>query len=201
MMSDNIKNKIEVLIDEISNEVANMKLSPNDFDVNTRQICSFVSSKITSTCKGLMSTLYTELSCETLKSDFFKDNTNANRFYDLDLRSHIYEKYNFEPEYKINFNAINSQLVAIGIPLGIAGIGVALSLSITEPIVIPVALVVCALLYPVIKKRLDSVNKQQYDTIVEKYIKDLKNELILWFDSIETYYKKQVDELIETLEV
>ena len=200
-MSDNIKNKVEALIDEIANEVANMKLSSNDFDVNTRQICSYVSSKITAKCKGLMSTLYTELSCETLKSDIFKDNANANRFYDLDLRSHIYEKYNFEPENKINFNAINSQLVAIGIPIGIAGIGVVLSLLITEPIIIPVALVVAALSYPIIKKAVDNTNKQQYYTIVEKYIKGLKNELLSWFDSIEIYYKKQVDELIEMLEV
>ncbi len=200
-MSDNIKNKIEALIDEIANDVANMKLSSNDFDENTKQVCSYVSSKVTAKCKGIMSTLYTELSCETLKSDIFKDNTNANKFYDLDLCSHIYEKYNFEPENKINFNAINSQLVALGIPIGIAGIGVALSLSITKPIVIPVALIVAALLYPLIKKGLDSTNKQQFFTVVEKYVKDLKVELLSWFDSIEIYYKKLVDELIETLEV
>ena len=75
----------------------------------------------------------------------------------------IKEKYKFykpfklfgrisRDENKINFNAINSQLVAIGIPIGIAGIGVVLSLLITEPIIIPVALVVAALSYPIIKK-------------------------------------------------
>ncbi|NQX62594.1 hypothetical protein [Paenibacillus qinlingensis] len=198
-MSANIENNVNILIDEIAKEIANIKVSSKNYDVTTREICSYVSSKVAAQCKGLMSTLYTELSSETLKGEIFKDNANKNKFYDLDLRSHIYEKYNFEPANKINFKAANSQLVALGIPVGVFGIGVALTLSLSNIIVIPVALVVAVLLYPVIKKGLDSFNKQQYYATVQKYMNGLKIELLSWFDSIQTYYLKQVDELIKTL--
>lgn len=194
-MKMEIETKIERLLSEIEKETLNNEIETIE---DIEKLCLGISSKITVKSKGIMSSLYTILSKETLEQEIFRKNANANAFYELDLRSKIYEKYNFDSAYKIDFNGMSSQFIAGGTAVGTTSMGVALSLSLTQAIIIPIALIVGVGLYIIIKKHVDNKNKREYIT---QYIRGLKCELLKWFDNIESYYNKEVNKLIKKLEV
>ena len=109
-MRDSTKRQIEILINEVEQELVESTLSVSNYEKEIEKKCLEISLKITVSSKGIMSSLFTELSEETLEKDIFKKAENMNEFYRLDLAFEIYNKYNFDPNYKINFNGSNSSL-------------------------------------------------------------------------------------------
>ena len=96
MSNKKVKGLIENLFDEIREEVSDLiRVSPNS-TAATESITEYVSSKITASSKGYITTLYSELSKATLAEPIFENDVNANKFYDLELKQKIYSAYQFD---------------------------------------------------------------------------------------------------------
>ena len=161
-------------------------------------ICDYVGTYVTGESKSIVSSLYTKLSAETLKSDPFSTAKNKNIFYEKDIWSMIFDKYSFSTQEKINYRQ-TPESFAIVPPLATTGIGVALSIALSKAIIAPIALVVSMGLYFYIRGSIKTSNTIIFIMAIDAYLNTIKRELMEWFENIEQFYHQQVDEVIASL--
>lgn len=211
-MSKQIKCYIEDLFVELSDEVDRIIQSSTTSDIATKQIMDCVSSKITASAKSYMATMYSTLSRETLKESVFEDDANANKFYDLNLRQKISEKYDFSIDrldsYSkgLNFTEINRLYTSAAVAAGSTAVGGILLGVLSGMVHIPMVVIIAGAVLAGIGgsaytyvKYVPERNKQNYIATVHTFVNSLKSEMLNWVDSVLAYYDQQVDEFKKSL--
>ncbi len=196
-----VKAKSKVIIDNASSMSA-----------ATNQLMDYVSSSVTSKSKVYVSTIYTELSNKTLEEPIFADFDNANKFYELNLRGLLLDKYDFDinslKAYKdgLQYKEINdlyaTAVSAVG-GAGVAGILLGILAGVVKlPMVVVIAGAVLAGVgcgtythYSYVSNK----NRENYYLSVKSFLRDLENEMLKWVDEVERYYNQQVNNLKKTL--
>ena len=138
---------------------------------------------------------------EKIKSEeYFKNPENLNAFYRLNLREELNEKYQFNIEnidaYKngIEYKEINQLYVAAGAAAGTLALGGILKFALSSvigipfPVIIAGALVAACAAYFAIPTK----NRKDYKKAVDKFMKDLENDILDWFVDVEMYFEQQV---------
>lgn len=211
-MSEQIKVYIKDLFLELNEEVNRIVASSATSDVSTKQIMDCVSSKITASSKSYIATLYSTLSKETLKEAIFEDDANANRFYDLNLRQKLSERYQFSIDnldsYSkgLDFKEINRLYTSAAVAVGSAAVGGILLGALTGVIHIPMVVIIAGSVLAGIgggaysyTKYVPEINKRNYLIAVHSFMHGLESEMFNWVDSVGSYYNQQVDELKKSL--
>jgi hypothetical protein len=193
---ENAINELFVKIDKRIDEICS--LPGNNCD-KAESICDYVTNTLAAESKSLLSTLYSKMSDATLSEPLFSDVSNANKFYSLDLRSLIYEKYIFSVEDKIDYKLANERLIALSSATGTIALGAVLTTALSSPIVIPIAIVVAGALYFLMTDTIKKQNKEAFSKSVRAYVDSLKEQFIIWLENIEKYYNEKVEELKKTL--
>ena len=164
-----------------------------------RAVCDYVTQTITTESKSLLSSFYSILMDETLSKEPFLNNTkNKNQFYRRDILNIIFEKYNFSITKDIDYKQAYEKYSSLPIPAGAAGIGVILSIALSNFIIIPVSLVIAGCLYYFISEQSKDKNKYEFKAAINSYLDLIESDLIYWFKDVEDFYNKQIDELIST---
>lgn len=179
-------------VHEIERETLNRKET-------AKAICDYVSATIAAESKSLVSSLYTQLSEETLGKEPFLTTRNKNKFYEKDIWALIFDKYSFSTQEKIDYDVVDANVAALPVPLGTAGLGAVLSIALSKTIIIPIALVVAGGLYLFIRDKKQKSNTENFISAIDSYLETIKRELMVWFESIEYFYKQQVEEIKASL--
>lgn len=166
----------------------------------TDRIMRLVSSTISAEAEGYMVDMYACL-VEKIKTDvFFENPENLNAFYRLNLREELNERYQFNIEnidaYKcgIEYKEINQLYVAAGAVAGTLALGGILKFALSGVVGIPFAVVIagalvaaCATYFSVPTRK-----RKEYKKAVDKFLKNLENDILDWFVDVEVYFDEQV---------
>jgi hypothetical protein len=196
-----IRPSIEKVFKDIRSHVSGIEQDLTQKERIVNAVCDYVTKTITAESKSLLSTFYTSLMDETLNNEPFLNNTkNKNKFYRKDILSIIFEKYNFSINNNIDYKQAYEKSSSLPVPIGTAGIGIILSIALSNIIILPVSLVIAGGLYFAISEYEKDKNKEDFKSAIDCYLNSVESELYKWFKSIEDFYNKQVEEITSTLE-
>lgn len=211
-MLDEVKKELDKNFEEINSKTESIIQHSRRSSDATEEIMNYVSSKLTSSCKGYIALEYSVKSKKTLQEEIFKSVENANRFYDLNLRQKLADAYDFNIKdfstYRegVNFDEINETWVSLGAAAGTGTLAGILLFVLSKQIHIPVAVVIAGAVLVGLgcgaftyKEAIPKRNKKQYAESVRKFMSDLKVEVVKWIEGIEKYYDDQVNELKKEL--
>ena len=199
--------KIEALMPSIKKTFVDIRSHVSDLEKNIEQkelvikaVCDYVTQTITEESKSLLSTFYSSLMDETMSQEPFLNNTkNKNQFYRLDILNMIFEKYNFSVTKDIDYKQAYEKSSSLPVPAGAVGIGIILSIALSNFIIIPISLVIAGGLYYFISEQGKEKNKDGFKAAIDRYLDSVESELCVWFQNVEEFYDKQVEELLSTL--
>lgn len=205
MYSETLKPKIDKMFDEINKKVSDAISASPSVNLASETISRIVASSTTSRSKTMLSDLYSALSKDVL--DKYSNIEMQNKFFEADLRKEIFDKYDFSSSVKeLDYKEINKLAVSTGVACGTmlvggAGIGVyailkqALVSSLKVPIAVLIAAAIgsfCVSYFAVTEK----MNKEKFRIAISEYLNTVKKDFISWFEEIERYFYRRVEEIM-----
>jgi len=212
MYSKILEPKVNEMFEELKKKVSEITANST---LNTEQagyaIAKAVASETTKRSKTMLSDMFDYLSEKILETPEFSDISMQKKFYELNLLDEIANKYQFDVPKNIDFKEADKMLksliagagtatiggtVVIG---GTAVIGNILKFALTpKSFIVPVALVIaasiaayCISYFAVVPNS----NKNKFNESVNKFLDEIQYQFLAWFDEIEKYFYKRVDEL------
>lgn len=191
------KSKIDIMFTKMSENVSSIISKAPTSRIASENITTFVTSETTTRSKTMLTDMYGEMAREVIES--LPDILQQNRFFEADLGTEIFQKYNFEIPKGGDFQEINRLYPSIVAGGGAIVIGSVLvrALSIPSP-AISIALIVAASITAFCAsyfKVAPDMNKAHFNKAMNKYLLEIKLEYIAWFDEIEGYFNTRVDEI------
>lgn len=200
MYSKELEKQLHQLFEELSEKTDQIASEARTNTEATDRIMRLVSSSISAEAEGYMVDMYACLVDKIKSEEYFKNPENLNAFYRLNLREELNEKYQFNIDnidaYKkgIEYKEINQLYVAAGAAAGTLALGGILKFALSSvigipfPIIIAGALVAACATYFAIPTK----NRKDYKKAVDKFMKDLENDILDWFVDVEVYFDEQV---------
>ncbi|MDF4801799.1 hypothetical protein P3592_13375 [Vibrio parahaemolyticus] len=212
MYSDTIKSKIDKMFSDLRDEVQESidESFPSNDMVNT--VCGRVRSEMESRSKTMLSDMLFELNDSVLQTSFFSDNiAGQNTFLMHNLRQEVLSKYQFATTTTINYQEtsrvvgsvkVGAGVLAVG---GVCEIGVVLigGLSFSSLVPIPVGMLFAVAFGSAIADYFiiePNRNKKQFFLAIDEYFSEAKEQYINWFDEIENYFNKRVNEIKQMIQ-
>lgn len=210
MYSANIKPKVQNMFGELRLKVNTIVAETNSANDAVNKIAQLVSSETTSRSKTILSDMLFELNDSLMNTAFFTDIAKQNRFAEINLRQEILNKYQFasnsSADYKeaariVQALKVGGATLVVG---GIAEIGVVLiaGLSPSSLVPVPISILIIASIgvalvdYLVVEP---NRSKKSFAQAVDKYLAETQQQFLDWFDEVENYYNKRVEEIKRTL--
>lgn len=196
-----LQNDVKNMFVEINGKTNEIIQESPSFEEATKRIMEFISTKLTMECEGYIVDLYYDLTERVKNEDFFKDPDHLNKFYHLDLRGELNDKYHFEIStinaYKkgLNFKEINRIYAATGVAAGTLAIGCILKFAISGLVNIPFAVLVAGAIvtaFCTYYKVVPDKNMVGFQQAVRNFLNDLENEILNWLADIEEYFNARV---------
>ena len=210
MYSSTIENKVNTIFTDLRKKVDSIVAesfnSDEAVDVVTKVVCSELSTR----SKTILSDMLFDLSDKLMKTDFFSDISKQNKFYTINLRQEILNKYLFAPSTTINYEEASRELQALKIGGATCLVGgviefgyimmAGLSLSSLIPVPLGLLLVVSigaavADYYIIEPKR----NKKALAAALDNYLVQTQKQFLKWFDAVEVFFNKRVEEIKQTM--
>lgn len=200
MYNIELKNEVHKMFVELSKKANEIAENCTTEDMAINEISKMVSSKVSAESGGYIVDMYANFVAKIKEDDYFKDPKKLNDFYRLNLREKLNEKYNFDIKlsdvYKegIKFKDINKLYVAACSAAGTLAIGGILNFAISDTIGIPISIIIAGAVIVGISSYLicSKKNKQNFYQAINKYLKDMENEILNWLVKIEGYLNSQV---------
>jgi hypothetical protein len=190
-----LRPSINKTFEDISSRVSDIGRNTAQRDRIIKAICDYVTQTITAESKSLLSSFYSGMMDQTLGNEPFLTAMNKNKFYRKNIRGMIFDRYNFSVSEDINYTQANEKYKALPIPVGTAGLGVILSVVLSQAVILPISLIIAGGLYYFISEYEKNKGQGEFMAAINQYINSVKGELIIWFEHIEKFYNEQVDEL------
>lgn len=200
MYNKELEKQLHQLFEELSEKTNQIASEARTNTEATDRIMRLVSSSISAEAEGYMVDMYACLVEKIKSEEYFNNPENLNAFYRLNLREELNEKYQFNIEnidaYKkgIEYKEINQLYVAAGTAAGTLALGGILKFALSSvigipfPIIIAGALVAACAAYFAIPTK----NRKEYKKAVDKFMRDLENDILDWFVDVEVYFEQQV---------
>jgi hypothetical protein len=196
---ESLRPSIDKIFENIHSRVSDIERYTNR-DRVIKAICDYVTQTIAAESKSLLSSFYSNMMDQTINDEPFLTARNKNKFYDKDIRSMIFDRYNFSVSENINCTQANEKYKVLSIPAGTAGLGVILSIALSKVVILPISLIIAGGLYYFISKYEKNKGQDEFMAAINRYINSVKRELIIWFEHIEVFYNDQVEELKQSIE-
>ena len=210
MYSESIKPKVDVMFDDLRKRVNTIVSDSSTSKEATEKITKLVSSELATRSKSILSDMLFDLTDALMETDYFKDIAKQNRFTEINLRQEILSKYQFAPSETVDYNeasrAINALMVggATFVVGGAIEVGYILITGLTFPSLVPIPIGVLIVAsrgaaltdyYAIEPKR----SKKAMVSAVDNYLDQTQKQFIGWFDEIEYYFDKRVEEIKQTM--
>lgn len=201
MYSKKINSKIEKMFNDLKVEAQELINEMTSTDETINRISQRVSSEITKRSKNILSDMLFELNDSLVKEGFFADIAQENKFLELNLRQEILSKYQFEVSTAVDFQEVSSVVQAIKVSGGTLVIGALLKVVLSSLITIPVGLLIAVAFGTAIVNYFalePNKNKKSFSQTIDKYLLEMQQQLLDWFDEIDNYFNTRATEIKET---
>lgn len=210
MYSASINSKVGKMFGELRSKVNVIITETNSANDAVNKVAQLVSSETTSRSKTILSDMLFELNDSLMKTAFFSDIAKQNQFTELNLRQEILNKYQFSTNASVDYKEASQIVQALkvgGCTLvvgGIAEIGVVLiaGLSPSSLVPVPISILIIASISVALIDYLavePNRSKKSFAQAVDKYLAETQQQFLNWFDEVENYYNKRVEEIKRTL--
>lgn len=166
------------------------------------QIYQRINSETSSRSKTMLSDMLFDLQKKTMQSPFFSDDiSRQNALYALDIQQEILDKYQFETQ-SIQYQEASRFLQSMKTGGGVCAIGAALLIPASSLAPIPAGMLFAAAIgsaildYFVIEP---NKNKKRFSRVLDQYFAEAQQQYLDWFDEVEKYFHKRVEEIKQTL--
>lgn len=212
MTNTTITDQVNTIFDKLEHETKSIISESSDLKDAVKVITKKVSSDLATKSKLILSDMLFDLYDNTLDTDdFFSDASKQNRFFEINLREEILSKYQFTPSTTINYKEASRTVQALKIGGttfvvgGAAEIGVALAagLSVSSLVPIPISILIVATLGAALADycALEPARaKNELIKASDAYLKEAKRQFLKWFDDIEKYFNRRVEEIKKSIE-
>jgi len=196
--------KISVLFAQLSAKAQNtIKYAPS-LDAAGQSIAELVASETAMRSKTMLEDMYSHLSRQVLDRPEFMSTAQQNKFYELNLRKELFDRYRFDiPKKGIPFEEINKPIVSTlsGGATGLIG-GLLIAAISPKSAALPVAIVIgaavaafCAAYFIAVPR----INQRRFAMALDEFLASVRQDLLRWFDQVQTYFEHRVQELIRSL--
>lgn len=210
MYSAAIIPKVEGLFRTLRGQVAAIVSDSVSSEDAIAKATKLISAELSSRSKSILSDMLFALSDALLRTDFFADIARQNRFYECNLRQEILSKYQFSPNSSVQYQEASRTVQALkmgGIVLAVGGgakIGAVLvaGLLSANPISIPISVLIVASIGAVVVEYYTispTKNKKKLTQILDRYLIELQQQFLHWFDEVEKYFYQRAEEIKQTL--
>lgn len=195
-----LENQLHILFKELVTKTEEIISNSRTNTDATERIMRLVSSKVSAEAEGYMIDMYACLVDKIKSEDYFKDPEHLNAFYRLNLREELNEKYQFSIDsidvYKkgIQYQEINNLYMSVGAAAGTLAVGGILKFALSRVVIIPLVVVIAGALVAACASyfAVPTRNKEEYRKAVDKFLKDLENDILNWFVDVEVYFDEKV---------
>lgn len=210
MYSKKIMPKVDKMFGKVKMRVASIinesSTSKEAIDIITETI----NSELATRSKSLLSDMLFDLNDALMETGYFSDIAKQNRFTEANLRKEILDKYQFTASSTIDYKEASKKIIAFKVGGRTFLIGGAIEvgyvlikrLDLATLVPIPIVVLIVASFgialddyYRVEPKR----SKKKLKTAIDNYLNHVKTQFISWFDEIENYYNKRVEEIKLTI--
>lgn len=210
MYSTTIKPKVDIMFDDLRKKVASVVADSSTSTEAVATATKLVSSELATRSKSILSDMLFDLSDALMETEFFADITRQNKFYEINLRQEILNKYQYFPSTTVNYKEASKELQALkvgGATLAVGGvieIGVVLAagLSLSNLVPLPISVLVVASIGAALTDYFTiepARNKKNLAHALDMYLINAKEQFLEWFDKIEQFFNKRVEEIKQTM--
>ena len=200
MCNQQVQSDIHDLFQSFESEIQEIIQESPSIDTATERITRLVSSKLTTETEGYIVDIYTALTEQIRKEEYFQDPEHLNAFYRLNLRDEMNEKYHFEIDNLdayckgIQFREINQLYMTAGAAAGTLAVGGVLKFALSGVVGIPFAIIIAGAIAAALAafRSVPQKNKKNYELAVKKYLSDLENDVLDWIIEVEGYFQDKV---------
>lgn len=202
--SEILESKVDKMFQDLSNRASEIISYSETVQEAEEKIISAVASETATRSKTMLSDMYAHLSKQVLESEEFSDVARKNRFYEINIRKKLFDKYRFDASMgTLDFKEISRIYTSLAASAGTAMLGGVLIVALSPAgLAIPIAIVVaasvaafCVSYYKVTPK----VNKGNLEKAIGNYLSETRSEFAKWFDEVERYFRSCVENLIHSL--
>ncbi|MCY6356066.1 hypothetical protein [Clostridium sp. ZS2-4] len=193
MLENNDKQKLEQYIDKvikgIQTDANNSKADMSDKQLIDKVINVTV-NKFTPESKMILSSTYNMLMEHTLSSTKYADAEKKATFYEMDILKALNGKFSFEVPKDIDYRESRKEInkwVKSGAVVIVGGV---ISISLESWIPVGIAVVIAGIMALLLKD-----GSKGIDAVINEYLMNVKQSVLLWIDSIEKYYDDRVAQL------
>lgn len=210
MYSSTIKLKVDEIFKDLKNNSSSIINESFSLDEAATNVTKMVSSELAVRSKSILSDMLYDLSDSLMETEFFSDIGRQNSFFEINLRQEILDKYQFAPTTSVNYKESSRTVQALkvgGATLAVgaaAEVGVVLiaGLSFSSLVPIPISVLIVASIgaaladyYAIEPAR----NKKNLVSAFDNYLTQAKQQFLDWFDEVERYFNKRVEEIKQTM--
>ena len=210
MYSTTIKPKVDVMFDGLRKKVATIVSESSNSNEAVTAVTKLVSSELATRSKSILSDMLFDLSDSLMETEFFTDIAKQNKFYEINLRQEILNKYQFAPSVSVNYNEASREIQALkvgGATLAVGGaieVGVVLvaGLSLSNLVPIPISVLIVASISAALSDYYaiePARNKKSLAQALDCYLVQAKKQFLGWFDEVEIFFNKRVEEIKQTM--
>ena len=113
MYSTTIKPKVDIMFDDLRKKVASVVADSSTSTEAVATATKLVSSELATRSKSILSDMLFDLSDSLMETEFFADITRQNKFYEINLRQEILNKYQYAPSTTVNYKEASKELQAL----------------------------------------------------------------------------------------
>ena len=210
MYSESIKTKVDVMFDDLRKRVNTIVSEASTSKKATEKVTKLVSSELATRSKSILSDMLFDLTDALMETDYFKDISKQNRFTEINLRQEILSKYQFAPSETVDYNVASRGITALMVGGATFVVGGAIEvgyilisgLTFSSLVPIPISVLIVASIgaaladyYAVEPKR----SKKAMVNACDNYLDQTQKQFIGWFDEVENYFNKRVEEIKQTI--
>ena len=210
MYSDIIRPKVEEMFGGLRERVAAIVSNSFAADEAIVAVTRLVSSELTTRSKTILSDMLFALSDKLLETEFFSDISRQKKLYEINLRQEIFNKYQCAPSTTVDYQEASRALHAlrVGGTMFVAGgvieVGIVLvaGLPLSALAPVPVSLLIVASIGAAVADYYvagPARNKKALADALDAYLVQAKGQFLGWFDEVEHFFNKRVEEIKRTM--
>ena len=210
MYSATIQNKVNAMFDDLKKRASTIVSESSTSKEAVDRVTRLVSSELSTRSKSILSDMMFDLTDALMETEDFKDISRQNKFTEINLRQEILSKYQFTPtgvvDYKEASKELNALMVggATFVVGGVAEIGYVLiaGLKLSTLVPIPVSVLIAASIGAALADYFavePPKSKKKMSEAIDAYLNQTQKEFLRWFDEVENYFYRRVDEIKQTI--
>lgn len=202
-----LNNKIDDMFIDLRKQSNKIIAIHSDMSLASKMIVDAVSSETVVRSQTLFTDMYKEMSERTLSLSTFDDPERVSRFYEANIRGDILAKCKFDVtnlkavQHGVQYKEIDRLYLSLAAAAGTTAVGGVLRYVLSNSVNIPIVVIIAgaaAAFFGSYFKGAPTINKKAFSKATEEFLYKSKEEFIMWFDEVERYYYKRLEDLVNT---